>query len=387
MQSAKRQGAIHVQFSNMSGTGLTLSLPEPSPPPTPRSQPAWRAALLSFSTTWFLVPQGTGIIGVILLRLDYQFHGLAVISYLFWVSTGLQLLAMISLYGLRCALFPRRVAGSLRNKPGEMDGLASISISLTSVLQMTAIVLVPNGHSSWAAAVYGLWWANAAVAAVAAVGIPFATTRLHPPGGLATLPPRARLPLIAALTAAAGAGTVCSSVVLGSDLLAPVVVVGYLLIGMGFGQAAILDALFFTRVLSRGRTESDGQVVEPPSVFQSMILCGPWGQGSFALLGLGQAALKGAFANFGGRMVSTTQAAEAMGYASILAGLLSWGLATYWWAFAVLGLLASLAKQWPPHHSEFDLVAWSLVFPWVSAHTHFRPPQLPPPIMETVWLT
>lgn len=333
-------------------------------PASRRTRPTWQAALQDFSTQWFLVPQGTGIIAVILHRLDYQFRGLQIISYIFWITTIVLLLVMVVLYALRCVLFPNHVADSLRNKPGEMDGLASISISFTSILQMAAMVLVPSWHGRWGTAIYGLWWANVAMAVLANLGIPFATTHLHPPG-VAGLSPAARLPLIAALTAAAGGGTVCTSAGLGSDLQAPAVAVGYLLLGMGFGLAAILDALFLARLFDRG-TERGAVVVAPPNVFQDMILCGPWGQGSFALQGLGQALLGGAFASVGGPVFLTPQAADAMGYASILAGLLSWGLGTFWWAYATFSLLARLMNQWPLHKVEFSLVAWSIVFPWVS---------------------
>jgi hypothetical protein len=37
---------------------------------------AWRVALKSFASQWFLIPQGTGIISVILHQLHYQFYGL-----------------------------------------------------------------------------------------------------------------------------------------------------------------------------------------------------------------------------------------------------------------------------------------------------------------------
>jgi tellurite resistance protein TehA-like permease len=359
---------IHCHLAGMESMDENVrASPDAERSPTTRrrlGQPTWRAALQGFSTQWFLIPQGTGIIAVILHRLDYQFRGLEIISYLFWITTIVLLLVLVALYALRCLLFPKHVADSLRNKPGEMDGLASISISFTSILQMAAMVLVPSWHGRWGTVIYGLWWANVAMAVLANVAIPFATTQLHPPG-VAGLSPAARLPLIAMLTAAAGAGTICTSAGLGSDLQAPAVVVGYLLLGMGFGFATILDALFLARLFDRG-TERGAVVVAPPNAFQVMILCGPWGQGSFALQGLGQALLHGAFTSVGGPVFLTPQAADAMGYASILAGLLSWGLGTFWWAYATFSLLAGLRNHWPPHKVEFSLVAWSIVFPWVS---------------------
>jgi hypothetical protein len=56
-----------------------------------------------------------------------------------------------------------------------------------------------------------------------------------------------------------------------------------------------------------------------------MILCRPWGPGSFALQILGSAVLTGSFSKNGSWTFLTAQAASPVGYASIFAGILAWG--------------------------------------------------------------
>jgi hypothetical protein len=114
---------------------LEAGVDRPPTPPIPR-------ALWNFSSQWFLVPQGTGIIGVILHQLDYQFRGLAIISVIVWIYTIALLMVSLLLYLLRIFMYPRHVARELRTNMIETACLASISITFTSMIQMIALVLV-----------------------------------------------------------------------------------------------------------------------------------------------------------------------------------------------------------------------------------------------------
>ena len=101
-------------------------------------------------------------------------------------------------------------------------------------------------------------------------------------------------------------------------------------------------------------------------VYQDMILCGPWGQGSFALQALGQVVLNGSFAGYERGVFLTANAAGPVGYASIFAGLVTWGQGTFWWAFAVISIFQmAFTKTGGLKGLEFGLPAWAVVFPWV----------------------
>jgi tellurite resistance protein TehA-like permease len=95
---------------------------------------------------------------VILHQLDYQFRGIDIISYIFWLLTLVMLLSMLAIYILRYAVFPHMVTRSLGRDISETACLASISISFTSIIQMMVLALVQDGWGrGWVVAAYALW--------------------------------------------------------------------------------------------------------------------------------------------------------------------------------------------------------------------------------------
>ncbi|KAL7807171.1 voltage-dependent anion channel [Trichoderma aethiopicum] len=317
-----------------------------------------RVALHGFTSQWFLAPQGTGIIAVVLHQLDYQFHGLHVISYIFWLLTIVLLVSMLLVYLVRCLLFPRHVLNAVKHDLSESACLASISISYTSIIQMMVLALVQDGAwgKGWGLAAYVMWWTNVAMAVAVVVVVPFLHVRLYP-SGVPHLAPGSQLPMIAALTAAAGGGTICQGAQVSVPLQIPVIVVSYMLVGLGLPLAFALDVLFWARLLDRSLPDRQ-------HTFQDMILCGPWGQGSFALQILGNVVLSGSFASYNSGTFLTAAAAGPVGYVSMFAGLMSWGMGTFWWIFAIISILHGATDHWRPRMIPYGLVAWSIVFPW-----------------------
>lgn len=77
----------------------------------------------------------------------------------------------------------------------------------------------------------------------AVVGLPLIKIRLYT-GGMPHLSPTSQLPMIAALTAAAGGGTICQAADILTRLQVPAIVVSYLLVGLDLPLAFGLDVLF-----------------------------------------------------------------------------------------------------------------------------------------------
>lgn len=130
-------------------------------------------ALWNFSSQWFLIPQGNGIIAVILHQLDYQFRGLTIISVVLWIYTIVLLVVGLSLYTLRILLHHRHVAHMLKTSITETSYLASIPTTFTTIIQMTVLVLVRQWGAAWDIVAYVLWWVNTAMAVVVVMGIPY----------------------------------------------------------------------------------------------------------------------------------------------------------------------------------------------------------------------
>ncbi|KAJ9481799.1 hypothetical protein VN97_g11662 [Penicillium thymicola] len=321
----------------------------------PPTSPVLRA-LWNFSSQWFLIPQGTGIIAVILHQLNYQFRGLDIISVIVWIYTIASLLVGLSLYLLRAFIYPRRTARALRSSIVETACLASISITFTTIIQMIVLVLVRQWGPAWGIVAYVLWWVNTTMAVIAVMGIPYVFVKVQPPG-VKAVTPVVLLPLISTLTSAAGGGVICRYGALSDRLQVPVIIVSYLEVGLGIALAMAFNNVFVTRLFDRSF---------PPleQIHQDMILCGPFGQGSFALQILGQVVGRGSFAGYDRGEFLTADAAKPIAFASQLAGLMAWGYGTFWWVFAIISIVHTFVSQ-PGgiRKSHFTMSAWSLVFP------------------------
>lgn len=319
-------------------------------------------ALWNFSSQWFLVPQGTGIIAVTLHQSDCQFHGLKTISQIVWVYTIVLLSSFVFLYLLRILLYPRHVANRLRTSIIETSCLASISISFETIIQMIALSIVHDWGPAWGIVTYVLWWTDTAMAVVSCIGIPYVFVKLQPPG-IHAVTPSILLPLIAALTSAAGGGIICRYGAISDRLQVPVIVVAYLEMGVGIPLAMSFDTIFLSRLFDKSFPDIE-------KIYQDMILCGPFGQASFALEILGHAVSRNSFARYNKGEFLTANAATPIAFASQFAGLLSWGYGTFWWCFAIISIVHTVIAQpggW--RKTKFSMSAWALIFPWVS-HIH-----------------
>lgn len=330
-----------------------------SRPSSPHQAPerALSLALWNFSSSWFLIPQGTAIICDLLERLEYQFIGLKIIAKIAWIYAIALFGICLILYLLRAIVYPKHVRHQLRTDLIETSCLASVSIAFTSITQLGILQYSTRASIAF----YVLWWVEAGLAIVACFGIPYIQLKLQPPG-ISNLPPAILLPFIAALTSAAEGGVLCTSDHINARLQVPVIIVSYLEVGAGLALAAAFDALIFFQHFERTSPKSE-------KVWQDMIVCGPFGQGSFALQGLGEAVVKGSFGAYNRGDFLTYTAATPIGYVSQFLGLLTWGYGVFWWCFAILSICHTLGAQpggW--RNTQFSMTAWSLIFPWVCQY-------------------
>lgn len=315
-------------------------------------------ALWNFSSQWFLIPQGTGIVAVILHNVKYRFTGLDAISEIVWVYNITLLSFFLLVYLLRISLFPRHVVNILRTSIVETSCLASISIAFSTILKMVTLCLVHRWGRIWGVVASVLWCVNTGMALTSCFVLPYIHVKLQPPG-IKSLTPTVLLPLIAALTSAAAGGVICVYGAISARIQVPIIIISYLEIGTAIPLAMSMVDVFQSRLFNKAFPGID-------HIYEDMILCGPFGQGSFALLILGQAVEGGAFAEYHRGTFLTADIAPGLSAASQLAGLLAWGYATFWWSFALLGIVHTFFTQpGGVRQSRFYLSAWSLVFPMV----------------------
>jgi tellurite resistance protein TehA-like permease len=168
-------------------------------------------------------------------------------------------------------------------------------------MEMISLTLVHQWGHGWGLVAYVLWWINTAMSVIACFAIPYVHVKLQPPG-VQSIAPTVLLPLIAALTSAAGCGVLCVYGTISDRLQVPVIIASYLEVGVGILLAISIVDLFQSRLFNKSF---------PPleHVYEDMILCGPFGQGSFALLILGQAVRNGSFAQYDRGTFLTAEAA------------------------------------------------------------------------------
>ena len=319
-------------------------------------------ALQNFASQWFLIPQGTGIIAIVLHQLDYQFQGLRIVADIFWLLTIASLLLMLAAYCTRILLYPKQVRAALQSNISEAACLSCIVIAFTTIIIMTALTSVRLWSSKWGTVVFVLWWINVALAVASSIGTPYAFAHIEHPG-TTKVTPTIFMPTVCGATTAVGGAIICRYGALTNHEQVPVIIVSYLLLGLVLPLTIAYDALFLARSF-------EGNLPNEQQVYQIFILCGPLSQGSYALQVLGDVVSRGPFAGYGRGLFLTQSAAMPIAYASEFAGLIMWGYATFWWGFAIVSVVFDFISKAKAkggiRKMEFSLSAWSVVFPWVG---------------------
>ncbi|KAF3189560.1 hypothetical protein TWF788_010635 [Orbilia oligospora] len=326
-----------------------------SPSPSSSSS-SWDLALRNFSSQWFLVSQGTGVLSLVLRNLNHQFKGLGVISIIIWLYTCIIYLATLTFYLIRCYKYPKQVQSALRNDITETAALSSISITLSTIINMMCLVCVSAWGSPWGLIAYALTWINILMASVACIGIPYVFLKLEHPG-VKNITPVVLLPFIAALTAAAGAGVISVFAKISPNLQIPLIIISFILIGMAAPLTLAYDALYLARLF-------DGYSMPPRMIYQTFVLCGPPGQTSFALQVLGTAATN-SFGSYGKGAFIQGAAGSVVGTCCIFCALMIWGYGLFFWCYAILATIQALWGQDGGFRAtKFSMSCWSVVFPW-----------------------
>lgn len=150
----------------------------------------------------------------------------------------------------------------------------------------------------------------------------------------------------------------------------PMIVVAYLEIGLALPLSLVFDALYLARILQPwAQVTGENHEFPPEQIYSHMVLCGPWGQSSFALQSLGRAVyqLGGKLGGEGEVVLFGDRGTETVAFASMLVGLVNWGQGTFWWAFAVISIVRDVVGRLRRKREvAFHLPSWAMVFPWVS---------------------
>lgn len=162
--------------------------------------------------------------------------------------------------------------------------------------------------------------------------------------------PQLFLPIVAILTAATAGGIVANFTPVTPRMAVPVIIVGYMFIGIGIFWTIILLAHYLYHDFTNGFMERTRETAA------DVLTIGPLGQAAGALQLLGTAAQKD-FGQYQRGTFLQSMAGSGVAAASMLIALLLLGF-SFMLACIVFGYLLENIKNW-----KFQLNWWTLIFP------------------------
>lgn len=304
----------------------------------------------------------SGIISLLTHQLPYQFHGLKIISTIFYIIDLVLFIFFSIAFILRFVLYRGTAYQEITNDQNELMLCGCWPIAFMTLTSLTALITSNAywGHSFTIVA-YVMWWFVTLWALVFLLWIFTTLIRKHDAKDV-RLSTMVILPAVSVSTAAVeGAAIAAFTYNLDDRLGVPVIIVSFMLVGTGILFGLMLSTYLFHRLLADGWP--------PPAMTASVfIFIGPCGQSAAALQLLGSAANKyHFFARYNRGTLFTAEAAEPLQIACILVALLLTGLGIIWLMFSVAAMIERAVQkelEWTP--------GWnSIIFPTGTLCTAF----------------
>jgi len=304
-----------------------------------------------------------GILGILTHQCPYQFPGLRVISDIFYVVDLALFIGFSIIFILRFAIFRRDAYHEIISSQADLALCGCWPIAFLTLTSLTPLICSNSywGQHTFTILGYVMWWIAAAWSLLTLFWVFITLIRRHEARDL-RLPTMVILPAVSVSTVAVTGGIVVSlSYEMSSRLAVPVIIVSFMMVGLGVLLGLILTTYLFHQMLVQGWP--------PPAQSASVfILVGPMGQSAAALQQLGSAA--DAYMKFGGYNKGTFLTAEAaapLDVACVLIALMLSGLGIIWELLAVWVMVERAWKKelsWNP--------GWNaIIFPTATLVTSF----------------
>ena len=301
--------------------------------------------IINFVPSWFAVCMGTGILSNLLKTAPRQFTGLAYISTIFYLLNILLFVLFLALSIARYTLYPWVLVRMLKH-PGICMFLGTFPMALCTIINGTVLLVVPV-FGQWAVyLVQVLWWLDVALTFLSSFLIPMLMFHIHQLA-LETMTAAWLLPLVPTIVAAASGGLVAT--VVSENSAAVILVVSYMLWGIGMGLSFLVMTLYFHRLAIHNLPTSE-------VIVSAFLPLGPLGQGAYGLIQLAKAArpiLQTA------QFAHSVSAADTVYIVSVLIALLMSGLG-FWWL--IHGVSSVLIRQFNGG-IVFNMGFWGFIFP------------------------
>lgn len=310
-----------------------------------RPRSALGTVILNFTPSWFSVNMGTGILSILLYLCPHSFRGLHHIAWAFYLLNIALFLTFSGLSLARHILFPW-VFWRMLKYPAVCFFLGAVPMGLVTIINATVLMVVPAfGH--WAVIlVQVLWWIDVAMTLLCTFAIPILMFHIHELA-LESMTAIWLLPIVPAVVAAASGGVVATVVSAASASL--ILVVSYMLWGIGMGLSMIVLVLYFHRLAVHNLPNAE-------VIVSAFLPLGPLGQGAYAIMQLGRVCRD---LHPVVHLADAQLAGADIWVVSVLVGIALWGLGWWWLAHGVSSVLIRYLQG----RIAFSMGFWGFIFP------------------------
>lgn len=329
----------------------------------PLRRSALRALIQDFDPIWFTWCMNSGALAISTHQCPYQFPGLRIISTIFYVF-DLTTFCLFSLaFITRFIVFRSQAWQEITSDLANLMLCACWPVAFMTLTSMTSLTARNAywGRYAFTIVAYVMWWTVciwSLVFLLGVFGILIARHEITVQAGEGIkghrLPTTVIIPAVSVSTVAVTGGVLPSySYDISPRLAVPVIVVSFMMLGIGLILGFMLTGYLFHALLSFGWPP-------PPATASVFILVAPMGQNSAALQELALAArYYRQFGNYNKGSFLTAEAAVPLEAACTLLALFCIGLAVLWTCFALYAMIYRAVRKeltWSP--------SWnSIIFP------------------------
>lgn len=273
----------------------------------------------------------SGILGILTHQCPYQFPGLSIISTIFYVFDLVLFIFFSVVFVLRFALYRLSAYKEIVSNQADLMLFACWPIAFMTLTTLTGLICSNAnwGRHAFTLVAYVMWWIECGWSLLVLFWVFITLIRRHEVSDR-RLPTLVILPAVSTATVAVTGGLVVSqSYNVSPSLAVPVIIVSFMMVGLGVLLGSILNTFLFHGLLTQGWPAA----TQTTSIF---ILVGPMGQCAAALQVLGRAASTyGNFPGYGEGTFFTAQSAASLATASTLIALMLTGLGIIWMILSV----------------------------------------------------
>lgn len=288
-----------------------------------------------------------GVLALLTHQCPYQFPGLGIISTIFYIFDLLLFITFSIIFILRFTIFRLDAYNEIVSSQADLALCGCWPIAFLTLTSLTPLICSNAywGRHAFTILGYVMWWIAATWSLVVLFWVFITLIRRHEASSV-RLPMMVIIPAVSVSTVAVTGGVVVSdSYEISARLAVPVIIVSFMMVGLGILLGLILSTYLFHQLLALGWPPA----AQTASLF---IFVGPMGQSAAALQQLGAAArMYGKFAGYNKGTFLTAEAAAPLDVACILIALMLTGLGIVWSLLSVYAMIECAWKKelsWNP---------------------------------------